>query len=322
MTRTRTLIILGSFMLCLAILAALEFRTENTGDSEGQMVTGSVSKEIAVVSPTPEQTRSTTQIPPQIDPGVLSGTKSGVLVPLDNGTLRGSSGTAFDMPISTSENAFSSERKANILSAQEMAEPAILPEESSGEKSVSPVRVITVPMQASESQSSPIVPTKPQDPPASVQEAPSVVPETTNKGVTNNSSTKSSPPVKKKTEPEKKKEAAPLVLTANAPDKLVGGQKAITRTRLALGKEISFRLTGAAPVKVKTLLLTNPDRYVVDLQGEWGIELPRVPKNLLLKGIRVGQRDGATRLVFELTRKPSAAQVKKINTKTVDVLIK
>lgn len=320
MTRTRTLIILGSFMLCLAILAALEFRTENIGNSEGQMVTGSVSKEIAVVSPTPDQTRSTTQIPPQIDPGVLSGTKSGVLIPLDNGTLRGSSGTAFEMP--PSENTFPSERKENIPSKQEINTPVASFEEQPEETNISPVRVITVPMQASENQSSPVVSLRPQEePPVPIKTTPSIVSETKNEVVASNP-TKSSPPVKKKTEPEKKKEVAPLVLTANAPDKLVGGQKAITRTRLALGKEISFRLTGAAPVKVKTLLLTNPDRYVVDLQGEWGIELPRVPKNLLLKGIRVGQREGATRLVFELTRTPSAAQVKKINSKTVDVVIK
>lgn len=46
MNRTRTLLIIGVFMLSLAVLAALEFRVQDEPPSEGQMVTGSLSKDM------------------------------------------------------------------------------------------------------------------------------------------------------------------------------------------------------------------------------------------------------------------------------------
>ena len=77
MNRTRTLLIIGVFMLSLAVLAALEFRVQDEPPSEGQMVTGSLSKDMPALP----------KLPSLGDP---EGNKGGVLVPLDNGTLRGS----------------------------------------------------------------------------------------------------------------------------------------------------------------------------------------------------------------------------------------
>ena len=77
MNRTRTLLIIGVFMLSLAVLAALEFRVQDEPPSEGQMVTGSLSKDMPALPKLPSL-------------GDSEGSKGGVLVPLDNGTLRGS----------------------------------------------------------------------------------------------------------------------------------------------------------------------------------------------------------------------------------------
>ena len=77
MNRTRTLLIIGVFMLSLAVLAALEFRVQDEPPSEGQMVTGSLSKYMPALPKLPSL-------------GDSEGNKGGVLVPLDNGTLRGS----------------------------------------------------------------------------------------------------------------------------------------------------------------------------------------------------------------------------------------
>ena len=77
MNRTRTLLIIGVFMLSLAVLAALEFRVQDEPPSEGQMVTGSLSKDMPALPKLPSL-------------GDSEGNKGGVLVPLDNGTLRGS----------------------------------------------------------------------------------------------------------------------------------------------------------------------------------------------------------------------------------------
>ena len=76
MNRTRTLLIIGVFMLSLAVLAALEFRVQDEPPSEGQMVTGSLSKDMPSLPKLPS----------------LGGSENrgGILVPLDNGTLRGS----------------------------------------------------------------------------------------------------------------------------------------------------------------------------------------------------------------------------------------
>ena len=73
MNRTRTLLVIGVFMLSLAVLAALEFRVQDEAPTEGQMVTGSLSKDVPALPKLPSLTDSDGK---------------GVLVPLDNGTLR------------------------------------------------------------------------------------------------------------------------------------------------------------------------------------------------------------------------------------------
>ena len=267
MNRTRTLLIIGVFMLSLAVLAALEFRVQDEPPSEGQMVTGSLSKDMPALPKLPSL-------------GDSEGNKGGVLVPLDNGTLRGSAA-----PLDMSAIPPDEETPAG-KDTPETAAPAADPAVSAEKPAPAPRGEIA--------------------PADTFTEKPAEKPQP------------------KVSEPQQDKEQATeggVVLTTKAPAKLAAGQTAITATRLELGKSVVFRMTGAAPIKTKTLLLKDPNRYVVDLQGNWGIQLPRVPKDLWISGIRLGHHEESTRLVFELTRAPVSAKVVKINTTTVEVRI-
>lgn len=286
MNRMRTLLVIGVFMLSLAVLAALEWRVQEPVASEGQMVTGSLSKEVPSLPQLPDLS------------AVESG--KGVLVPLDNGTLRGAAGSALDMagkaltetpPPAAPENAASTPDETPAEAPQ--AAPA-------------PVGAIAPVGTFNETPSAPVEEKAPKEEPKAEPRKPEAP---------------------AKAEPEKKQPSAPaksaaVVLTTKAPAKLEAGQTAITATRLELDKDVTFRMTGAAPLKFKTMLLKDPHRYVVDLQGNWGIQVPRVPKDLWIRDIRVGHHEGATRLVFELTRAPESARAVQINAHTVEVRIK
>lgn len=114
-----------------------------------------------------------------------------------------------------------------------------------------------------------------------------------------------------------------FVWLTEAPSQLKKDEKAITQTRLAIGKkQLSFKVTGADTLKTRTMLLENPDRFVLDIQGKWGILLPPTPPaNPWLKKIRLGLNNGYTRLVFELEKKPSSAEVKQIGKNKIEVII-
>lgn len=285
MNRMRTLLVVGVFMLSLIILAALEFRVQDEVPSEGQMVTGSLSKDGPALPKLPGM-------------GSPDSSGNGVLVPLDNGTLR-TSNEAVDMGAipPDEENAASESGKA------EPAAPAV-PAAPTAENSLP---------------AEPVTPVIPAEPAASGDAKQSAVAPPVEEEAPQKPVEKPQKPAERKQE---KTQDGVVVLTTKAPAKLAPGQTAITATRLELGKSVTFRISGAVPLKTKTLLLKDPNRYVVDLQGNWGIQLPNVPKDLWISGIRMGQHEHATRLVFELTRAPVSASVVKINDTTIEVRIK
>lgn len=298
MNRTRALIIIGGFMLVLAVLAALELRREDAVVAEGQMVTGSIAS-------APKNVLSQNAAGER----VLS-SSGGTPVSLAGGTARSQQEVALPVPAAPAPSVSS----ASLPSASgEVIAPLAAPAPQ------------TVPLRGDKIGEKPVpgVPAKPLALQENTSPAKSAQPEnraeTQQKREPAKSAAKERPEAKQS---ERAPEARPLILTTKAPAKLQGKQKAITQTRLELGKNITFRLTGAAPMSAKTLLLASPDRYVVDLQGEWGIALPKVPRNLLLQEIRVGQRENATRLVFGLKRKPESAQVVKIDAQTLEVRIR
>lgn len=295
MNRTRTLLVIGVFMLSLAVLAALEFRVQDEAPTEGQMVTGSLSKDVPALPKLPSLTDSDGK---------------GVLVPLDNGTLRDGGS-----PLDVTAPAPAEPVPPAAPAAPEPETPAPAAETTPAEAPQTPaVGEIAPPETFAE---------KPVTAPAAEAKVEKEAAKPVEKTVTEPSKA-AEPKESKKAKREKaaEKQDGAVVLTTKAPAKLAAGQTAITATRLELGKSVVFRMTGAAPIKTKTLLLTGPDRYVVDLQGNWGIQLPRVPKDLWISGIRLGHHEDSTRLVFELTRVPESAKVVKINDKTVEVRIK
>lgn len=119
---------------------------------------------------------------------------------------------------------------------------------------------------------------------------------------------------------EEEEEESVFIWLTEAPSELKKGEKAITQTRLSIGKDLSFRITGDDALKAQSIMLKNPDRFVLDLKGKWGISLPPIPPtNPWLKKIRLGLNNGNTRLVFDLQKKPSATEIKQLDTNKIEV---
>lgn len=135
------------------------------------------------------------------------------------------------------------------------------------------------------------------------------------------------PQVQPKAEATARKEAAPRQpaqerAAAAAPAKKTASQekaptqggaagpRTITRfVVFARDSGATVRLTGNGPLRYKSMNLENPDRVVLDLEGDWEVKAPAVPKNPLVSAVRVGDMDGRTRIVIDLKGKPRTARV-------------
>ena len=202
MNRTRTLLIIGVFMLSLAVLAALEFRVQDEPPSEGQMVTGSLSKDMPALPKLPSL-------------GDSEGNKGGVLVPLDNGTLRGSAA-----PLDMSAIPPDEETAPAGKDTPETAAPAADPAVSAEKPAPAPMGEIAPADTFTEKRKQPVAEEK-----APQQE------KKAEKAVAEKPAEKPQPKV---SEPKQEKEQAKegvVVLTTKAPAKLAAGQTAITATR-------------------------------------------------------------------------------------------
>lgn len=108
---------------------------------------------------------------------------------------------------------------------------------------------------------------------------------------------------------EKPKAEKPANDNAPAVAKAAGGERGISRfVVFARDKGATVRLVGSAPIRYKTMTLTNPDRVVVDLEGQWQIKAPGVPKNALVSNVRIGKMADKTRVVIDLTEKPARSR--------------
>ncbi len=78
-------------------------------------------------------------------------------------------------------------------------------------------------------------------------------------------------------------------------------ERVVTSARFSMqGSQIKLTLQGNAPMVGHYFLLGNPDRVVLDLAGNWDVNVPRVPSNRLIEAVRVGQHDDKTRIVFDM----------------------
>ncbi len=77
--------------------------------------------------------------------------------------------------------------------------------------------------------------------------------------------------------------------------------RVITSAKFSMkGSLIKLTLRGNSPMVGHFYVLESPDRVVLDLAGNWKVDMPKVPSNRLIGGVRVGQHEDKTRLVFDM----------------------
>ena len=87
-------------------------------------------------------------------------------------------------------------------------------------------------------------------------------------------------------------------------------ERVVTSARFAMhGSQIKLILQGNAPMVGHYFSLENPDRIVLDLAGNWEVQVPKVPSNRLIRAVRVGHHDDKTRIVFDMKTQGKAALV-------------
>ena len=104
--------------------------------------------------------------------------------------------------------------------------------------------------------------------------------------------------------PVTEKTTAAAEPTKEKPAKAAPQHKTITKfVVLARDKGATVRMVGAAPIVYKNMLLSGPDRLVIDLDGKWQIKAPGVPKNPAVTNVRLGKDGDKTRIVIDLSGK-------------------
>lgn len=337
MTRTKALVVVGCIMLALAVMAALELTQEPLAPVEGQIVTGAIS----TVPPVRlNNDAPTAPLGGDVPPGVKeeNSSKPTGLISLEPGTLR-------------PENEVAPPAQASAPPEQVDKELASTPEQAPAEAPVvltqvkpAPEKVQTQPAAKPDPVESKAVgqapaakpapekaPAKPEaqakaEAPAPAEapakaspkgEAPVKAPAKAETPAKAESQTK--PAAEKKSEPASaSKSREPQAIDTAGPAKIERGQKAIVWTRLELsGKGIVFRISGADKLEGKAFILPDPQRYVVDLQGEWAMRLPTVPANAFVKKIRYGKQEDNTRMVIDLDGEKKCQMVR-INPTTLE----
>lgn len=98
------------------------------------------------------------------------------------------------------------------------------------------------------------------------------------------------------------------VLASDDPAKTY--DRVVTSAKFSMkGSLIKLTLRGNSPMIGHFYVLEDPDRVVLDLAGNWQIEVPKVPSNRLIGAVRVGQHEDKTRLVFDMKNPGKAALV-------------
>ena len=86
--------------------------------------------------------------------------------------------------------------------------------------------------------------------------------------------------------------------------------RVVTSAKFSMkGSLIKLTLRGNSPMIGHFYVLESPDRVVLDLAGNWKIDMPKVPSNRLIGAVRVGQHEDKTRLVFDMKTVGKAALV-------------
>lgn len=112
-----------------------------------------------------------------------------------------------------------------------------------------------------------------------------------------------------------------LVTKSSLPAK--AGARVVTAAVLTMdGDVVTLNLQGSGAMQGKAFMLTGPDRVVLDIEGEWKVEIPRVPSNRMVKALRTGRQGTATRLVFDMKVKPARVNVAKPGADSLELTIR
>jgi len=77
--------------------------------------------------------------------------------------------------------------------------------------------------------------------------------------------------------------------------------KTIVHTHLELdGKKVLFTFTTSEKPLLETFKLINPERVILDIDGQWNIKIPKIISNFMLANIRVNAELQQTRVVFDM----------------------
>lgn len=84
-----------------------------------------------------------------------------------------------------------------------------------------------------------------------------------------------------------------------------------------------MRIGADKPIKYSSMTLENPNRVVLDLDGQWEFPPdPGIPRNDLVEHVRIGKNGDKTRVVIDLKDKPRQSRVVTSNNgATVDVRV-
>jgi len=123
------------------------------------------------------------------------------------------------------------------------------------------------------------------------------------------------------TEPKPKKDKADTLVTRSSLS--AEEEPAVTSATLTMdGELVTLRLTGSDALAGRAFILKDPYRVVLDLEGNWKIQPPRVPSNRMVRTLRVGEQGGNTRLVFDMRVRPGNAGLTQINAHTLELKIR
>lgn len=112
-----------------------------------------------------------------------------------------------------------------------------------------------------------------------------------------------------------------LVTRSSLPAK--AGARIVTAAVLTMdGDVVTLNLQGSDAIQGKAFMLTEPDRVVLDIEGDWKVEVPRVPSNRMVKALRTGSQGKATRLVFDMKVKPVRVNVAKSGASSLELTIR
>ena len=70
----------------------------------------------------------------------------------------------------------------------------------------------------------------------------------------------------------------------------------------------TVRLSASDEITYKHMILTQPDRFVIDLNGRWDVSTDAIPSNPLVTNIRLGRVKNRTRVVIDMSSQPRNAR--------------